>query len=73
MIDQRAQNPRRMSALRIVEVVSWKWRAEFLEHGDKLAFRERITHVRLERQRDADPRGHETTIQLRIRRSGPSI
>jgi len=66
MIDQRAQNARRVSTLRIVQVVAGEWRAEFLEHRNKVAACECITHVRLVRQRDSDSRGDETTVERSI-------
>jgi hypothetical protein len=67
MIDQSAQNARRVSTLRIVQIVAGEWRAELLEHRNKVAACERITHVRLVRQRDSDSRRDETTIERRIR------
>jgi hypothetical protein len=67
MIDQRAQNTRSMSPLRIVQIVPGEWGTEFFEHRDKLAACESITYVRLERQRDADPRSDQATVERRIR------
>src|SRR5437773_8744794 len=56
MIDQRAQDARRVTAVRIVQVVTGEWRAEFFEHGNKVAARQCVTHVRLVRQGDSDSR-----------------
>jgi hypothetical protein len=67
MIDQSAQNARSMATLRIVQIVAGERGAEFLEHPDKLAACERITHVRPQRQGDANPRGDKTTVERRIR------
>src|SRR5205809_7105919 len=61
MIDQRAQDARRVTALRIVQVVAGEGRAVFLEHRNQLAARECIPHVRLVRQGDSDSRYDETT------------
>jgi hypothetical protein len=67
MIDQGAQYAGGMSTLGVIQIVPGEWGTEFLEDRNKLAARECLSHVRPERQRDANSRGDQATVERRIR------
>ena len=63
VLDQRAQRPRRLAPLRVVEVVARERRAELLEDRHELAGVDRVAHVALERERHAEPGDREPTAE----------
>jgi len=48
MLDERPQRPGCLPSLRVVQVVTGKRSAEFLEDGDELPPRDRVADVALE-------------------------
>jgi hypothetical protein len=52
-----------MAPLRIVQVIAWKWLAEFVEHSNESAACKVVLHMRLERHCDTKSGDSKPSIE----------